>query len=243
MAFRPEEDLTCLICQDIFKEPVVLSCSHSFCKDCLRSWWRKKPTRECPVCKRKSSRSDPPRNLALRNLCEAYVQQREQKTPEEQVCRVHSERLKLFCLTDQQPVCVVCRDSAAHTHHEVKPKEEATKGLKKKLCESLNPLKDRLRIVERFKENCEFTLDHIKTQSCHTANLIEKEFLKLHGFLSEQQEIRMRALKVEEELKTQRMKNKMAAVSREIEALSESIRATEEQLRALVAGERASSSD
>uniref|UniRef100_A0A8C6T484 RING-type domain-containing protein n=1 Tax=Neogobius melanostomus TaxID=47308 RepID=A0A8C6T484_9GOBI len=104
MAFRPEEDLTCLICQDIFKEPVVLSCSHSFCKDCLRSWWREKPTRECPVCKRRSSKSDPPRNLALRNLCEAYVQQREQKTPEEQVCRVHSERLKLFCLTDQQPV-------------------------------------------------------------------------------------------------------------------------------------------
>uniref|UniRef100_A0A3B4WND6 Ketohexokinase n=1 Tax=Seriola lalandi dorsalis TaxID=1841481 RepID=A0A3B4WND6_SERLL len=63
-----EDDLSCPVCQDIFKNPVVLSCSHSFCKDCLQSWWREKPIQECPICKRRSSKSDPPRNLALKNL-------------------------------------------------------------------------------------------------------------------------------------------------------------------------------
>uniref|UniRef100_A0A3B3UZB0 RING-type domain-containing protein n=1 Tax=Poecilia latipinna TaxID=48699 RepID=A0A3B3UZB0_9TELE len=56
MASMLEEDLCCPICQDIFKDPVLLSCSHSFCKECLKNWWREKPERECPICKRKSSR-------------------------------------------------------------------------------------------------------------------------------------------------------------------------------------------
>uniref|UniRef100_A0A8C6SDH6 Uncharacterized protein n=1 Tax=Neogobius melanostomus TaxID=47308 RepID=A0A8C6SDH6_9GOBI len=227
-----EEDLSCSICHEVFKEPVVLSCSHSFCRDCLKSWWREKPTQECPVCKRRSSKSDPPLNRALRNLCEAYVQQREQKTPEEQVCRVHSERLKLFCLTDQQPVCVVCRDSKIHEDHRFRPIVEAAQDLRDELDKSLLPLKKNLQKAKDFKEMFDKIASHIKNQHQHTELQIQAEFKKLHQFLVEEEESRMKTLREEEEQKTHRMKDKMAAVSREIEALSESIRATEEQLRA-----------
>uniref|UniRef100_A0A3B5M1K6 RING-type domain-containing protein n=1 Tax=Xiphophorus couchianus TaxID=32473 RepID=A0A3B5M1K6_9TELE len=55
-----EEDLCCPVCQDVFMDPVVLSCSHSFCKECLKNWWREKPARECPVCKTISFTKDPP---------------------------------------------------------------------------------------------------------------------------------------------------------------------------------------
>uniref|UniRef100_A0A8C6SSP0 Tripartite motif-containing protein 35-like n=1 Tax=Neogobius melanostomus TaxID=47308 RepID=A0A8C6SSP0_9GOBI len=227
-----EEDLSCSVCHEVFKEPVVLSCSHSFCKGCLKSWWREKPTQECPVCKRRSSRRDPPLNLALRNLCEAYVQQREQKTPEEQVCRVHSERLKLFCLTDQQPVCVVCRDSKVHEDHRFRPIVEAAQDLRDELDKSLLPLKKNLQKAKDFQKEFEEKADQIKSQFYQTKGQIQAEFKKLHQFLVEEEEFRMKALREEEERKTQRMKDKMAAVSREIEALLGSIRATEEQLRA-----------
>ncbi|KAJ0068953.1 hypothetical protein NL108_015437 [Boleophthalmus pectinirostris] len=229
MAFQPEKDLTCPVCQDIFKDPVVLTCSHSLCKECVSSWWTEKPLQECPVCKRRASRSDPPLNLALRNLCEAYLQQEQKK---EHMCPLHSETFKLFCVSDQQPVCVVCRDSETHRDHQVRPIDEATKRCKEDLQTALNPLKDQLELMEEFKENCEISLAHIKTQTNHTARLIEKEFLKLHNFLAEQEESRIKALKDEEERKTQRMKDKIAAVSTEIETLSETIRATEEELRA-----------
>ncbi|XP_030274811.1 E3 ubiquitin-protein ligase TRIM4-like isoform X1 [Sparus aurata] len=55
MDSHPEEDLTCPICRDIFKEPFVLSCSHSFCKDCLHKCWTDTQTQECPLCKRRAS--------------------------------------------------------------------------------------------------------------------------------------------------------------------------------------------
>uniref|UniRef100_A0A3B3YZQ5 Uncharacterized protein n=1 Tax=Poecilia mexicana TaxID=48701 RepID=A0A3B3YZQ5_9TELE len=102
MASRSEEDLCCPVCQDVFTDPVVLSCSHSFCRECLKSWWREKPATECPVCKKKSSKLNPPCNLALENLCESFLQQRDQRIPTD-LCSLHSEKLKLFCLDHQQP--------------------------------------------------------------------------------------------------------------------------------------------
>ncbi|XP_034055500.1 tripartite motif-containing protein 35-like isoform X1 [Gymnodraco acuticeps] len=66
MASRLEEDLRCPVCLDVFRDPVVLFCIHSFCKACLQTW-REKPSRECAVCQRRSSRGEPPCNLTLNN--------------------------------------------------------------------------------------------------------------------------------------------------------------------------------
>uniref|UniRef100_A0AAZ1WXI2 RING-type domain-containing protein n=1 Tax=Oreochromis aureus TaxID=47969 RepID=A0AAZ1WXI2_OREAU len=75
MASRSEEDLCCPVCQEVFRDPVILSCSHSFCKDCLKTSWREGPVHECPVCNRRSSKECPPLNRALKNLCESFLQE------------------------------------------------------------------------------------------------------------------------------------------------------------------------
>uniref|UniRef100_UPI0037E92945 nuclear factor 7, ovary-like n=1 Tax=Semicossyphus pulcher TaxID=241346 RepID=UPI0037E92945 len=231
MASRSEEDLCCPVCQDVFRDPVVLSCSHSFCKDCLKSWWRQRPRRECPVCKRRSSRVEPPRNLALKNLCEAFLLERDQRASEA-LCSLHSEKLKLFCLNHQQPVCVVCRDSGKHTNHRFRPIDEAAREHKKKLQETLEPLKEKLKVFKQVKVKFDQTAEHIQVQARHTERQIKEQFKKLHQFLEEEEEARMSALREEEEQKSQRMKEKMEALSREIAALSDTVRATEEELRA-----------
>ncbi|XP_042261870.1 E3 ubiquitin-protein ligase TRIM39-like [Thunnus maccoyii] len=231
MASRSEEDFCCPVCQDIFRDPVVLSCSHSFCKDCLKSWWREKQTRECPVCKRRSSREQPPCNLVLKNLCESFLQDRDQRASEA-LCSLHSEKLKLFCLDHQQPVCLVCRDSEKHTNHIIRPVDEAARQHKKELEETLKPLKKKLKVCEEVKVKFDQTAEHIKVQARHTERQIKEQFKKLHQFLEEEEEARMAALREEEEQKSQMMKEKMEALSREIAALSHTVRTTEEELRA-----------
>ncbi|XP_036007425.1 nuclear factor 7, brain-like [Fundulus heteroclitus] len=231
MASRLEEDLCCPVCQDVFKDPVILSCSHSFCKECLNNWWREKAAQECPVCKRRSSKINPPCNLALKNLCETFLQQRDQRASED-LCSLHSEKLKLFCLDHQQPVCLVCRDSEKHTNHRIRPMDEAAQQHKKNLQETLEPLKENLELRKKVLEEFDQTAEHMKVQARHTERLIKEQFKKLHQFLAEEEEARLAALREEEEQKSGMMKEKMEALSREIAALSDTVRATEEELRA-----------
>nr|XP_033481797.1 nuclear factor 7, brain-like [Epinephelus lanceolatus] len=230
MASRSEEDLCCPVCQDVFRHPVLLSCSHSFCKDCLKRWWKDKQTKECPLCKRRSSK-EPPLNLALKNLCEAFLQERDQRASEA-LCSLHSEKLKLFCLDHQQPVCLVCRDSDKHTKHRFRPIDEAARQHKKEVEETLEPLKEKLKVCEQVKVKCEQTAEHMKVQARRTERQIKEQFKKIHQFLEEEEEARMAALREEEEQKSQMMKEKMEALSREIAALSDTVRATEDELRA-----------
>ncbi|XP_045884953.1 nuclear factor 7, brain-like [Micropterus dolomieu] len=230
MASRSGEDLCCPVCQEVFRDPVVLSCSHSFCKVCLKSWWREKQAPECPVCKRRSSK-DPPPNLVLKKLCEAFLQERDQRASEA-LCSLHSEKIKLFCLDHQQPVCLVCRDSEKHSNHRFRPVDEAARQHKKELQETLEPLKEKLKVCEQVKVKFDQTAEHMKVQARHTERQIKEQFKKLHQFLEEEEEARMAALREEEEQKSQMMKEKMEALSREIAALSDTVRATEEELRA-----------
>uniref|UniRef100_A0A1A7YZF7 Tripartite motif containing 105 n=1 Tax=Iconisemion striatum TaxID=60296 RepID=A0A1A7YZF7_9TELE len=47
------EDLTCAICCDLFRDPVMLSCMHHFCKSCISRYWRgtQGPV-TCPQCRK-----------------------------------------------------------------------------------------------------------------------------------------------------------------------------------------------
>ncbi|XP_030277106.1 nuclear factor 7, ovary-like [Sparus aurata] len=234
MSSRSEKDLSCPVCYGIFKDPVVLSCSHSFCKDCLLSSWRDKQTHECPDCKEISSVSDPPCNLALKNLCETFLHERDQRASAESeaVCSLHGDRLKLFCLDHQEPVCLVCRDSKTHKNHRFSPIDEAAQDHKEELQKSLKPLQDKLKSFEKVKGNFDQTAEHIKVQARHTENQIKEQFKKLHQFLQEEEEAKITALWEEEKQKSQMMKKKIEALSREIAALSDTIKTTEEELRA-----------
>ncbi|XP_041835935.1 E3 ubiquitin-protein ligase TRIM35-like [Melanotaenia boesemani] len=232
MASRSEEDLCCPVCQDVFRDPVLLSCSHSVCRDCLKRWWTKNPTHQCPVCKRRSSKFEPPLNLVLKNLCESFLQERDQKASSEGLCHLHSEKLKLFCLDHQQPVCLICRDSEKHTNHRIKPVDEAAQQHRKELQETLEPLKKKLELQKEVQKKFDQTAEHIKVQDRHTERQIKEQFKKLHQFLAEEEEARLAALKEEEEQKSGMMEEKMEALSREIAALSDTVRTTEEELRA-----------
>ncbi|XP_062335883.1 E3 ubiquitin-protein ligase TRIM35-like [Osmerus eperlanus] len=229
----PEEDLSCPVCCDIFTDPVILSCSHSFCKACLQEYWKHSESRVCPVC-RKIASMDPPNNLALRNLCESFLQQRLQRASagSEVLCSLHREKLKLYCLQDKQPVCLVCQTSKKHTDHRFRPIDEAAQDHKEELQPALKSLKTKLKVFNKVKKTCDQTAEHIKIQTQHTERQIKEEFQKLHQFLQEEEEARIAALRKEEEEKSQVMKEKIEGLNREISTLSHTIRAIEEELRA-----------
>uniref|UniRef100_A0A9J8DJ38 Uncharacterized protein n=1 Tax=Cyprinus carpio carpio TaxID=630221 RepID=A0A9J8DJ38_CYPCA len=234
MASLSEDDFSCPVCQEIFKNPVVLSCSHSVCKECLQQFWRTKKTQECPVCRRRSSREQPPYNLALKNLCESFLKERNEvrSSGSEEICSLHREKLKLFCLEDKQPVCLVCMNSQKHDNHKFRPIDEVLSSYKEELNTALNTLQKKLQQNEKMKGEFEKTVQHIESQAEHTERQIKQQFEKLHQFLRDEEEATITALREEEEQKKQMMKEKLEEINTHISALSHTIKDTEEMMRA-----------
>ncbi|XP_016104836.1 tripartite motif-containing protein 35-like, partial [Sinocyclocheilus grahami] len=234
MASSDEYDYNCPVCCEIFKAPVFLSCSHSVCKECLQQFWRTKKTQECPVCRRRSSNAQPPINLVLKNLCESFLTERNERrsSGSEEICSLHSEKLKLFCLEDKQPACVVCFTSEQHDNHKFRPISEVVSSYKEELNTALESLQENLQHNENMKEEFEETVQHIKSQAEHTERQIKQQFEKLHQFLRDEEEATITALREEEEQKKQMMKEKLEEMNRHISALSHTIKDTEEMMKA-----------
>ncbi|KAG5283632.1 hypothetical protein AALO_G00044260 [Alosa alosa] len=223
-----EEDLSCPVCCDIFKDPVLLSCSHSVCKGCLQQFWRTKGTRECPVCRTRPMNAEPPLNLLLKNLCENFPKGRSQKEP---FCSLHRSELKLFCEDDKQLVCLVCRDSKLHKNLNFSPISEAALERKEELKVKLKPLQNKLKKMKEAKSDSDDTAQNIRVQAQHTEKQIKNKFEKLHQILRDEEAARITALREEEEQKSQMMKEKIEKMSRDISSLSDTISAIEEGMR------------
>nr|XP_046270632.1 E3 ubiquitin-protein ligase TRIM35 [Scatophagus argus] len=243
-----EEELSCPVCSEIFKEPVVLKCSHSFCRACLQQFWnKKKARRECPVCRRKCSLTEPTVSLVLKNVADTFLREQERKTAGtgagagaggagdqaellEEKCIAHEEVIKLFCLDDFEVLCCVCHTSKKHQGHRVCPLEEGAQDLKAEMKKELIPLKKNLRCLYEAKQECDDTTVHIKNQTQATEKQIKEEFEQLREFLQKEETVRLAALKLEDEEKKELMRKKSESITSAILTFSHAIIAIENEI-------------
>uniref|UniRef100_A0A8C3S9H7 RING-type domain-containing protein n=1 Tax=Chelydra serpentina TaxID=8475 RepID=A0A8C3S9H7_CHESE len=67
-----QDELTCPICLDYFKDPVSLDCDHSFCRSCITQFWGAfAPDVSCPQCRAIFPQRNLRLNRQLRNIVEA----------------------------------------------------------------------------------------------------------------------------------------------------------------------------
>ncbi|KAI4880003.1 hypothetical protein NFI96_029185 [Prochilodus magdalenae] len=231
MASLFEENLCCPVCRDVFRDPVLLLCSHSFCRACLEQYWQHTELQICPLCRTSCSMQNPPSNLALKNLCEAFIQERFHRASAgcELLCGLHKKKLVHFCLEDKQAVCEEC-ESTMHTDHCLQLLDEAAVDLKLDLKRRLEPLKNKLELFRMVKCTCAQTEEHIKKQAQHAEALIKREFEVLHQFLWDEEAARIAALRQEEEQRSQTVKKKITQINRDILSLSDNVKAMEEEL-------------
>ncbi|XP_041068466.1 zinc-binding protein A33-like isoform X2 [Carcharodon carcharias] len=124
-----EADLSCAVCQDLYKSPVLIDCDHSFCRSCITQYWEKADTTSCPVCRKETSSGALRPNYTLSSIVETFIKS-DQGDKIQQECSLHKEKLKVFCKTDNQPICLICQISKSHQNHEMLPVEEAIEEVK-----------------------------------------------------------------------------------------------------------------
>ena len=106
-----DSDLNCAICRDLYINPLILNCSHSFCKFCVFQWLSKQS--KCPTCR--VTVTFQAENLALRNIINRMIAK---STTQYRLERVSSVDKRLRDEEKQQKDGVVPRiDLKPSTHN------------------------------------------------------------------------------------------------------------------------------
>ncbi|XP_073321509.1 nuclear factor 7, brain-like [Pagrus major] len=232
-----ESLLSCHVCSETFRDPVSLSCNHSFCSICLKKFWEQAANKNCPICKRRSSK-DLLVNYQLKELADSFAGRQKSGSSEaekgekkvEVVWSKHQEETFLFCEDEQRAVCPVCEFSL-HRTHKVVPVEQAVSELKEQLKSDLKSLQDKRNKYKQVRKTYNEVIQHSNKQLLSTERQIRAEFNKLHQFLKEEEESRLAALREEEEQKGKTISREMKMMEEQISSLSDSICAVEEELQ------------
>ncbi|KAF7655165.1 hypothetical protein LDENG_00059840 [Lucifuga dentata] len=221
------EDLTCCVCQNIFTDPVTLLCGHSFCRECIRHYLSTRL--QCPQCQTAVSTEHKclPTSLILQNLAEkAKEAQRMSKGDEKEktevsewFCPEHEEKLKLFCVTDQQLACIICRDGEKHNGHKFKPIKEAAASLRQELKQFMPNLSGDIHVMESLANTQREELTKTKETSRQLMSQISNQFGEMHRFLRKREVEIKNELKEKETDAIEKMHERLKAIET---ALSES---------------------
>ncbi|XP_072550808.1 zinc-binding protein A33-like isoform X2 [Salminus brasiliensis] len=192
-----EKELSCHLCCDIYVDPVLLPCRHSFCQECLEEYRESKKSLKCPVCKKPSPKGRLSPNLQLQSLCDKFRQERKSSAERhETLCGLHGEKLKLFCLEDKEPVCVVCRESKMHSSHNFRPLDEAAAEHRSQARQAERRIKEEFQELHQFLQDEEENLlsalkeeEEVKSQAArNTVSSVNQEILHLSQVLTSTQE-------------------------------------------------------
>ncbi|XP_064414468.1 E3 ubiquitin-protein ligase TRIM39-like [Latimeria chalumnae] len=226
-----EDDITCCVCQDLFKDPVTLRCGHNFCRECVCEYWKGKTSQSCPICRADSAISELITIHTLRNIVETYKKEgKKSKVQSESICSEHEEKLKLYCLEDQEAICLVCQTSRKHQNHKLLPIKEAAQEFKEELKISLKPLQDTHQKIAELKEKYRGNLHNIHDQADKTEKQIKEDFVKLHQFLHEEEKNLLADLKKEKEEKEQKMRAIEESIVQDLTSVSKMIKDIQQKM-------------
>ncbi|XP_065421092.1 zinc finger protein RFP-like [Chrysemys picta bellii] len=222
-----QEQATCPICLEYFKDPVIIDCGHNFCRACIRHYWKGSDTAaSCLQCRETVQQGNLRPNRQLANMvaiAKRLSLQAAKGAGGERVCGEHQETLKLFCEKDQTPICVVCHLSPTHRAHKVVSIEEAVQEYKGKIWAHLKTLREEREKLLGLKETGEKkswkNLKHIEKER----QKIVSEFQQLRQFLEEQERLLLAQLEKLEEVIVKIEKENITKLSEEISCLSKLI--------------------
>ncbi|GCB80686.1 hypothetical protein scyTo_0016325, partial [Scyliorhinus torazame] len=220
------EDLTCSVCLSLFVEPVRLDCEHNFCKSCIQKCWENQGEEvSCPECRAVSPQRKCTSNRVLGNLCEKFRQLELTLEPEAVVsrCEEHDEKLKLFCEDDHTLICVICRDSPAHSQHSFLPVADATRKYKDQLKLSLDSMENEKKNQSELKQQQKMKISELEKLTGSLALGISAQFAKIHRYLEDKEKHLIEKLRRQKEKDLRAMEENLRRIEEELASLEETI--------------------
>ncbi|XP_057204513.1 zinc-binding protein A33-like isoform X2 [Triplophysa rosa] len=182
-----EEDLTCPLCYEVFKDPVTLNCNHSFCKRCIHTRWECRGLQHCPVCYRTASSSRPSINRALKRVSDVFKQKPEHfMVKSMKRCSIHNEELKFFCRKDAELICAVCTSTRSHANHNYCSITEATSEILTQAAQTAEEIKKEYEKLHEFlREDERARLIVLKDQTKSKTGMVSEQLEEVNKIIEE----------------------------------------------------------
>ena len=184
-----EEQLTCPVCLDLYTNPKIIPCHHSFCQECLDGLPQEREARgdtyylSCPTCRQ---RTEVPREgvgafpvaFHLNNLKEITQSLKKKASEPQQVtCNDHNKPLDGFCETCEMVICFHC---AIRTHKD--HKHDLVSDCYPKHYQMLH---DSLKPVKGKKETLKKVLSDLAEREGEIRERGEGVLEEIHGMVEE----------------------------------------------------------
>ncbi|XP_071990827.1 E3 ubiquitin-protein ligase TRIM39-like [Engystomops pustulosus] len=185
-----QDELTCPICLDNFTDPVSIQCGHNFCRACISQTWRGVQNNfTCPQCRKVSKWKFLRPNRVVKHVLEisSHLLAENKSQGNKKPCQKHQEPLKLYCKTDAEEICVVCRESVYHRSHTVIPIEETTKEFQGEVQDRLQALKKELASVVQLKTTEEKKAEELEVEVLNKRKMVTAGFESLRQLLADEE--------------------------------------------------------
>ncbi|XP_078501948.1 E3 ubiquitin-protein ligase TRIM39-like [Lissotriton helveticus] len=215
---RLKEEVSCSVCLECFADPVSVECGHVFCLSCITRCWEGLQTDfPCPQCRETSKNKTlrPIRHLG--NIVELLKQLHTPSAspPGENLCGEHEEKLKLFCEDDQEPICVICRESKDHKAHSVLPMQEAAQEYKKTLHGHVERLKKELESLQTWEAEQSRTSSEVEGNFKNQVEVIHSTFELLKKFLDKEEQKLLSKLENEHKENMKNIQEKLSELEKQ----------------------------
>ncbi|XP_061460602.1 E3 ubiquitin-protein ligase TRIM50 isoform X3 [Rhineura floridana] len=181
-----EDQLLCPICLEVFKEPLMLQCGHSYCKSCVVSLSGDLEAQLlCPVCRKAVDCSSSPPNVNLARIIEA-LHTAGDSDPNEESCPHHRNPLSLFCEQDQEVICGLCGTIGLHQHHKVIPVSAVYSRMKEKLSVLVTEVQKQKASLDEQVSKLMNNKTRIGNESDVFKWVVRKQFQELHRYVDEE---------------------------------------------------------
>ncbi|XP_063021501.1 E3 ubiquitin-protein ligase TRIM7-like [Melospiza melodia melodia] len=175
---------TCPLCLDVFEQPVLTACGHSFCGQCLAAVLGDPPRpAACPQCRAPLEPGSQRPNRSVGDLAEV-VRSLEEVAARPR-CPQHGKALALFCEPCAALLCAPCRDGPEHRGHRVRPAEEAARELQETLQRNLLSLQEQ---KEHLKSRGDQKSEDLQVTVRSELQRVAESFEELQQCLEEQKE-------------------------------------------------------
>uniref|UniRef100_A0A668SHA5 Tripartite motif-containing protein 16-like n=1 Tax=Oreochromis aureus TaxID=47969 RepID=A0A668SHA5_OREAU len=225
------ETFSCSICLDLLKDPVTTTCGHSYCMNCIKSFWDdedRKGIHSCPQCRKTFT----PRPVLEKNTMLAALVEQLKKTglqaapayhcyagPEDVACDVCTGRkLKIFCRTDQQSICYLCTVDEHKGHETVPAAAERTEKQKELEVRRLN-IQQRIQEREKDVKLLQQEVEAINGSADKAVEDSEKMFTELIRLIQKRSSDVKQQVRSQQETEVSRVKELREKLEQEIAEL------------------------